>query len=182
MIRLSHCVARQALKSVTRRCISSQPIPDNIFPDDMIRPPLTLLSENEMMFRDSTQKFATEVVQPLVREMDDKSQLDPSVIQGLFDQGFMGIEIPEEYDGTGASFMSAILVVEELARIDPSVSVFCDVQNTLVDTLIVKLGTDAQKEAYLPKLATDTVGSFCLSEAGSGSDAFAMRTSAKKRW
>lgn len=112
--------------------------------------------------------------------MDEESFLDQNVINGLFEQGFMGLEIPEKYHGTGASFMSAVIVIEELARIDPSVSVFCDVQNTLVNTLIIRLGTEQQKQEYLPKLATNTVGCFCLSEAESGSDAFNMKATARK--
>lgn len=144
------------------------------------RPPLTKLSDQERMFQDSTRKFALEKVKPLVSKMDEESFLDQNVINGLFEQGFMGLEIPEKYHGTGASFMSAVIVIEELARIDPSVSVFCDVQNTLVNTLIIRLGTEQQKQEYLPKLATNTVGCFCLSEAESGSDAFNMKATARK--
>lgn len=144
------------------------------------RPPLTILSDEETMIRESTRKFAVEKVGPLVREMDEKSHLDSSIIDGLFEQGFMSIEIPEEYGGTGSNFTSMVTVIEELARIDTSVSTFCDVQNTLVNTLFLKLGNEDQKNEYLPKLASSTVGSFCLSEAGSGSDAFGMKTVAKK--
>lgn len=144
------------------------------------RPPLTTLSDEENMFRESTRRFSLETVAPLVREMDEKSELCPSIKDGLFENGFMSIEIPEEYGGSGASFMSMITVIEELARIDTSVSTFCDVQNTLVNTLFMKLGTKEQKDEYLPQLATKMVGSFCLSEAGSGSDAFGMKSTAKK--
>jgi len=177
--RLQH-VAKHTWKSLicaSRRSIS---LTTQSNTSDDSRPPLTTFNDNEQMFRESTRKFALDVISPLVREMDEHSEIHQSVMDGLFEQGFMGIEIPDEYDGTGASFMSAILVIEELARIDPSISVFCDVQNTLVNTMLIKLGTDVQKAEWLPRLATDTVGCFCLSEAGSGSDAFAMRTTAKK--
>jgi len=173
-------VWRPATTTTAIRSISLETASDVEFPEDALRPPLTVLSEDERLIRDSTYKFAVETVQPLVREMDDASQLKQSVIDGLFEQGLMGMEIPAEYDGTDVSFMSAILAVEELARIDPSVSVFCDVQNTLVNTLIINLGTDEQKEQWLPRLATDTVGCFNLSESGSGSDAFAMASTAHR--
>lgn len=142
---------------------------------------LNVFTEEEMMLRESVSKFAVEQVKPLVASMDEKELLDKSILNGLFEQGLMGIETPVEYGGAGTSFAAAIVVVEELAKIDPSVSVICDVQNTLVNTLIRKYGTKAQKEKYLPKLATDTVGCFCLSEAGSGSDAFALQTKAEKQ-
>lgn len=144
------------------------------------RPALTMLSEEERMFQDSTRRFAVEKVGPLVREMDENSHMDKSIIDGLFQQGFMSIEIPAKYGGTEASFMSMVTVIEELARIDTSVSTFCDVQNTLVNTLLLKLGTENQKNEYLPQLASSLVGSFALSEAGSGSDAFGMKATARK--
>ncbi|KAK3710772.1 hypothetical protein QZH41_016757 [Actinostola sp. cb2023] len=125
-------------------------------------------------------RFATEKIKPLVPEMDHNSQMDPSVIKGLFSQGLMGIEISAEYGGTNSSFFMANLVIEELAKVDPSVSVMCDVQNTLINTYIMTYGTDEQKQEYLPRLATDMVGSFCLSEASAGSDAFAMEAEAKR--
>ncbi|XP_065663623.1 short/branched chain specific acyl-CoA dehydrogenase, mitochondrial isoform X2 [Hydra vulgaris] len=144
------------------------------------RPPLTVLSTEESMFQESTRKFALEKVKPLVKEMDEKSALDSNIIKGLFEQGFMGMEIPEKYGGSGSSFMSMITVIEELARVDPSVSIICDVQNTLVNALLIQLANEDQKKEYLPKLATSMVGCFNLSEAGSGSDAFAMKATAKQ--
>ncbi|TPX70581.1 hypothetical protein SpCBS45565_g01676 [Spizellomyces sp. 'palustris'] len=141
---------------------------------------LYTFTEEEEMMREAVAKFAREQVKPKVHEMDEKEMMDKSVFNGLFEQGLMGVETPAELGGTGGSFMSAILVVEELAKIDASVSVACDVQNTLVNTLVRTYGTDAQKENYLTRLATDTVGCFCLSEAESGSDAFALKTVAKK--
>lgn len=105
----------------------------------------------------SARRFAEDVVKPLVREMDEKSEMHPSIIKGLFDLGVMGTEIESEYGGTGSSFMVANLIIEELARIDPAVSVFCDVQNTLINTLIRRYGTSQQKNHYLPRLSTNLV-------------------------
>ncbi len=133
-----------------------------------------------MAMKESVEKFATETILPKVRDMDEKEQMDPSIIEQCFEQGLMGIEIPEKYGGAGMNFTSAIVGIEELARIDPSVSVMVDVHNTLCNTAILKYGTEESKKKWLPKLATDTVASFCLSEPGSGSDAFAMKTRAEK--
>lgn len=132
------------------------------------------------MFRDAVSKFSAEVVAPKVREMDEKEDMDMELVKSMFDNGLMGIETPEEFGGAGASFTSAIIAVEELAKVDPSVSVLNDVHNTLVNTTIRTYGSDFVKEKYLPQLASEKVGSFCLSEAGSGSDAFALKTTAKK--
>jgi len=142
-------------------------------------PSLFTFTEEEEILRDAVRKFSREKVQPKVAEMDEKEQLDSAVLKGLFEQGLMGIETEAEYNGANSSFTAAILTVEELAKIDPSVSVVCDVQNTLVNTLFRKYSNDALKTKYLPRLATDTVGCFCLSEAGSGSDAFALQTRAE---
>jgi short/branched chain acyl-CoA dehydrogenase len=132
------------------------------------------------MMGEAVAKFASEVILPKAREMDEAEAMDPAVVEQLFEQGLMGIEIPEEYGGSGMNFTSAIIAIEELARVDPSVSVMCDVHNTLVNTAILKWGSEAIKKKYLPKLATNTVGSFCLSEPVSGSDAFALATKAVK--
>lgn len=132
------------------------------------------------MMKDSVAKFADSEIAPKVRAMDEAESMDPSVVESLFEQGLMGIEIPEEYGGAGMNFTAAIVGIEELARVDPSVSVLCDVHNTLVNTAILKWGSSAMKKKYLPKLATETVGSFCLSEPASGSDAFALKTRATK--
>ena len=142
--------------------------------------PITHFSETEVMLAEAVQKFANEKIAPKVREMDEAEKMDPEIVEGLFEQGYMGFEIPEEYGGSGMNFTSAIVGIEELARVDPSVSVLCDVHNTLVVTAILKYGTEESKRKWLPKLATDTVGSFCLSEPSSGSDAFAMKTKATK--
>lgn len=147
----------------------------------MVTRPVDLLSEEEQMMKESVAKLASEVIKPLVRKMDEESQCDPTVLKALFENGLMGIEIDSEYGGTNSTFFAANLVIEELAKVDPAISVMVDVQNTLINTLIKKLGTPAQKEKYLTRLATDMVGSFCLSEADSGSDAFAMRAAAVKQ-
>ncbi|EFE31271.1 uncharacterized protein ARB_01893 [Trichophyton benhamiae CBS 112371] len=129
---------------------------------------------------ESVSKFAVEEIGPKVRDMDEAETMDPAVVEQLFEQGLMGIEIPEEYGGAGMNFTSAIIGIEELARVDPSVSVMVDVHNTLVNTAVLKYGSAAIKKRWLPRLATDTVGSFCLSEPVSGSDAFALQTKAEK--
>ncbi|UKZ79936.1 hypothetical protein TrVFT333_007699 [Trichoderma virens FT-333] len=129
---------------------------------------------------ESVAKFATDVVLPKAREMDEAEAMDPAIVEQMFEQGLMGIEIPEEYGGAGMNFTSAIIAIEELARADPSVSVMCDVHNTLCNTAIMKWGSEHIKRTYLPRLATDTVASFCLSEPVSGSDAFAMATRAQE--
>ncbi|XP_075468264.1 short/branched chain specific acyl-CoA dehydrogenase, mitochondrial [Ascaphus truei] len=149
--------------------------------EGMVYAPLETFTEEEIMMKDMVQKFAQERIAPLVKSMDANSKMEDSVIQGLFELGLMGIEVDQQYGGTGASFFSSILVIEELAKVDPSVSVLCDIQNTLINALFHRLGTEAQKETYLPRLCRDMVGSFCLSEAESGSDAFSLRTSAEKQ-
>ncbi|KAJ5126774.1 Acyl-CoA dehydrogenase N-terminal [Penicillium atrosanguineum] len=142
--------------------------------------PITLMSETETMMADMVSKFAQEQIGPKVRDMDEAESMDPAVVEQLFEQGIMGIEIPEEFGGAGMNFTAAIVAIEELARVDPSVSVMVDVHNTLVNTAIMKYGDAASHRAWLPKLATGTVGSFCLSEPVSGSDAFALQTKAEK--
>jgi alkylation response protein AidB-like acyl-CoA dehydrogenase len=145
------------------------------------RPSLTKLSEEEQMFRDSIEKFASNEIEPLVREMDENQQLDEDLIDQCFRMGLMGIEVPETYGGTGSSFFSAILAIEELAKVDPSVSVFVDVQNTLVNNAVLNWGTDEQRDKYLSKLTSEWVGAYALSEPASGSDAFALTTRAEDK-
>ncbi|HEX6908849.1 MAG TPA: acyl-CoA dehydrogenase [Longimicrobium sp.] len=140
--------------------------------------PLTALSEDEQMFRDAVRQFAEEDVRPRVHAMDEKQQMDPTLIPQFFELGLMGIEVPEDLGGTGASFFTAALVVEELSRVDASVGVFVDVQNTLVNNAFLRWGSDDLKAKYLPVLASEKVGAYALSEAGSGSDAFALATRA----
>jgi alkylation response protein AidB-like acyl-CoA dehydrogenase len=136
--------------------------------------PLTDLSEDEAMFRDQVRQFAEREVRPLVAQMDKDAQIPRSIVNKCFDLGIMGVEIPEQYGGAGATFFMSVLVVEELARVDASVAVLVDVQNTLVNNALLRWGTEAQKAKYFPRLASKWVGAYALSEAGSGSDAFAL--------
>ncbi len=141
--------------------------------------PLVALTEDEQLFRDNIRQFAEEKVAPLSREMDEKGVFDRSLIDQFFQLGLMSIEIPEQFGGGAGTFFEAILAVEELSRVDASAGVVVDVQNTLVNNALLRWGTDEQKKRYLPKMATDTVGAYALSEAGSGSDAFALTTKAE---
>jgi butyryl-CoA dehydrogenase/short/branched chain acyl-CoA dehydrogenase len=143
--------------------------------------PLTDLSEDEKQFREVVRDFAEERIRPLVRRMDEESRIPREVIDACFDLGIMGVEIPESLGGAGATFFMSILVVEELARVDPSVAVLVDVQNTLVNNAILRWGTAAQRSRYFPRLASKWVGAYALSEAGSGSDAFALACRAEDR-
>lgn len=140
--------------------------------------PLTVLSEDESMFRDLVRQFAEDEVRPRVHAMDEAQKMDPALIPQFFELGLMGIEVPEELGGTGASFFTAALVVEELSRVDASVGVFVDVQNTLVNNAFLRWGSEDLKAKYLPQLCGEKVGAYALSEAGSGSDAFALATRA----
>jgi alkylation response protein AidB-like acyl-CoA dehydrogenase len=143
------------------------------------RMPVTTLSEEEQLFREMVRGFAEEKVRPHVMEMDRAAKLPRELIDQLFALGVMGIELPTAYGGAGANFLMAILAIEELARVDPSVAVCVDVQNTLVNNALLRWLTPAQKEQFLPRLARDVVGAYALSEPGSGSDAFAMATQAR---
>ncbi|HEY2013868.1 MAG TPA: acyl-CoA dehydrogenase [Bryobacteraceae bacterium] len=143
--------------------------------------PLTALSEEERFFQTTVRKFAREQIRPYVREMDEACAFRKDIIRQFFEMGLMGIEIPEEYGGQGGSFFQSILAVEELSAVDPSAGVIVDVQNTICNNALMRWATPAQKAKYLPRLAADTVASYALSEAGSGSDAFAMATRAEDR-
>ena len=140
--------------------------------------PLTTLTDDEILFRDNVRQFAEEKIGPLVKEMDEKGVFDRDLLPEFFKLGLMGIEIPEQYGGAGGSFFEAILAVEEFSRVDASAGVVVDVQNTLVNNALVRWGNEAQKKKYLPKMASDTVGAYALSEASSGSDAFGLQTRA----
>ncbi len=142
--------------------------------------PLTVLTEDEILFRDAVREFARDEIAPRVAAMDESQEMDPSLIRQFFELGLMGVEVPDRYGGTGASFFTAVLVVEELSRVDPSVGVLVDVQNTLVNNAFLRWGSDSLKERYLPALTTEKVGAYALSEAGSGSDAFALATRATR--
>ncbi len=144
-------------------------------------PPLTSLTEEERMFQDTVRRFARERIGPYVREMDAAAIFRKDLLREMFELGLMGIEIPEQYGGQGGNFFQAVLAVEALASVDPSAAVIVDVQNTIANNVLIRWGTDDQKRRYLPKLASDMVASFALSEAGSGSDAFALATRATKQ-
>ncbi len=143
-----------------------------------VTPALTQLNEEERMFRAQVRQFAREQVAPYVREMDEHSKFRPELLKQLFDLGLMGIELPEEYGGQAGSFFQCVLAVEELSAVDASAGVIVDVQNTLVNNAFIRWATEEQKRQYLPRLSTDQVGCYALSEAGSGSDAFAMAATA----
>lgn len=140
--------------------------------------PLTQLSEEESMFKDMVKEFAEEEIRPLTMEMDQKGEFRKEIIEKFFELGVMGVEVPEELEGTGSSFFMAIIAVEALATVDASAAIYVDVQNTLVNNAILRFGGEELKKKYLPQLATEKLGAYALSEAGSGSDAFALATRA----
>ena len=144
-------------------------------------PPLTALSEEEKIFSEAVRDFARAEVGPHVLEMDEAAHILPAITRQCFELGLMGIEIPEEYGGSGGSFFMACLAIEELARVDPSMCVLVDVQNTLVNNVFLRWADEEQKRTYLPRLAADTVGAYALSESGAGSDAFSLRTQAEDK-
>ncbi len=143
-------------------------------------PPLTQLTEDEQMLRDAAADFAKSSIGPLVHEMDAEAKLNPGLVKEFFEMGLMGIDIPEQYGGAGGTFMMSIVAIEQISKVDASAGVFMDVQNTLVNNAFINFGSDFLKEKYLPQLAAEKVGAYCLSEAGSGSDAFALKCSAKE--
>jgi alkylation response protein AidB-like acyl-CoA dehydrogenase len=145
------------------------------------RPPLTQLSDEELMFRDAVAGFAEEEVRPRVKQMEEAGKLDKALIDGVFELGLMGIEVPEALGGAGGSLLMVALAVEEISKIDASAAILVDVQNTLVNYPINRYGTDALKQQYLPRLTDGTVGAYALSEPGSGSDAFGLETKAEQR-
>jgi len=140
---------------------------------------LTELADDELMFRDTVRRFARTEIGPYVREMDEAGAFRKDIVKQFFSLGLMGIEIPEEYGGSGGTFFQCILAIEELSAVDPSAGVIVDVQNTIVNNVFLHYASDELKRKYLERLASDTVGSYALSEAGSGSDAFALATTAK---
>ena len=144
---------------------------------ELVRP-LTSDSEEEALFRQMVRQFAEKTVAPHIKEMDREQRMNPELIKQAFELGLMGIEVPAEFGGSGASFTTAVIAVEELAAVDPSMAIYVDVQNTLVNNAVLRWGNDEQKKRYLPRLASDLPASYCLSESGSGSDAFALSTKA----
>ena len=149
--------------------------------DDAVRLALSELSEDEQMFQESVLRFAAERIAPLVRTMDDAQQMDAGLVREMFALGLMGVVVPEEFGGAGGSFFDAVLAVEAISAVDPSVGVLVDVQNTLCANAVVRWATIEQKRRYLPRLAAEMVGAYALSEAKSGSDAFALETRAVRR-
>jgi butyryl-CoA dehydrogenase/short/branched chain acyl-CoA dehydrogenase len=141
--------------------------------------PLTTLTEDEVLFRDNIRQFAEEKVRPRAKEMDEKGVLDHDLIRDFFQLGLMGIEVPEQYGGAGGKFFEAILAIEELSRVDASAGVIVDVQNTLVNNALLRWANDEQKKRYLPRMTSEIVGAYALSESESGSDAFALQTRAE---
>ena len=144
-------------------------------------PPLTILSDDEQMFRDAVAAFADEEVRPRVQAMERASRIDPELFPKYFELGLMGIEVPEQYGGAGGTLAMVTIAVEEISKVDASAAIVCDVQNTLVNYPITRYGNDAQRTKYLTRLTGDTVGAYALSEPGSGSDAFGLATRAEKR-
>ncbi len=147
---------------------------------EIVTTPLTRLTEDETMLKEAAAEFAASVIAPKVHEMDEAAKLDPQIIKQFFEMGLMGIEIPEKYSGAGGTFFMSIVAIEQISRVDASAGVFMDVQNTLVNNAFIRYASEALQAKYLPLLATEKVGAYCLSEASSGSDAFALKTTAKK--
>lgn len=145
---------------------------------EQLMPPLTKLTEDEQMLKDAAADFADTVIRPKVEEMDEKAKLDPDLVKQFFEMGLMGIEVPEKYQGGGGTFFMSIVAIEEISKVDASAGVFMDVQNTLVNNAFLRWGSEEIKQKYLPQLANEKVGAYCLSEAGSGSDAFALKATA----
>ena len=148
---------------------------------ESMRPALTMWSEDEIAFREAVRSFAETEIKPHVTHMDEEAQMKPEIVSKLFEMGLMGIESPEQYGGAASSITMACIAIEELARVDASVSVLCDVQNTLVTNAIIRWASAGIKEKYLPRLAREWVGAYCLSESSSGSDAFALKCRAEKK-
>src|SRR3954454_2197942 len=143
--------------------------------------PPTSLSEDEQMFQQTVRDFAIERIRPLVHRMDHDAVIDKDLIKSFFELGIMGVEVPEQWGGAGSTFFTAVLIVEELSHVDASCGVLVDVQNTLVNNALLRWGNEDQKSKYLSMLAKDTVGAYALSEAGSGSDAFALACRAENK-
>ncbi len=140
--------------------------------------PLTQLTQDEQLFVSEVDKFTATQIKPHVMEMDESEVLNPKILQGLFEMGLMGIEVPEDFGGSGGTFFQSVLAIESISKIDPSVAVVCDVQNTLVNNIFLNYANKDQQKKYFPRLVSKDVGSYCLTEPNSGSDAFAMKARA----
>ncbi|XP_014235008.1 short/branched chain specific acyl-CoA dehydrogenase, mitochondrial [Trichogramma pretiosum] len=167
--RLSRVLSRRLLE---RQIHSTAPMGQHL--------PLNFLSEDELMMKETVGKLARDEIYPIVRKMDKEGKIDSDLLKKLFENGLMGLEVPSEYDGTGCNFLTTILAVEELSKVDASVGALVDIHNTLVNSLVKKVASEEQKKKYLPKLANEYAGSFCLTEPGAGSDAFSLKTVAKR--
>ncbi|XP_014487517.1 PREDICTED: short/branched chain specific acyl-CoA dehydrogenase, mitochondrial-like [Dinoponera quadriceps] len=174
------CAPRSVIRFMPRKLTATFTLHSSVTRHHHSVGPLTELTDDELMTRETVAKLAKEEIAPLVRKMDRDGKLDDGLVRKLFENGLMGVEVPTEYDGTGSNFMNTILTIEEMAKVDGAVAILVDIQNTLINSLILKVGTEEQKRKYLPALAQNTVGSFCLSESQSGSDAFSMKTQARK--
>jgi len=150
-------------------------------PESYDHPALTSLSEDERMFKEAIKSFALGEIEPLVREMESKQKINQKLITAMFEMGLMGIEIPEEYGGAQSSFFNTILLIEEISKFDPSVAILIDVQNTLVNNALCKWGSKEVQATYLPKLTSEWIGAYALSESGSGSDAFGLECKATQQ-
>jgi len=146
-----------------------------------VRPPLTLLADEEVMFRDAVAAFAEEEVRPRVRKMEQEGKIEPALIEKFFEMGLMGVEVPEALSGAGGTLMMVTLAVEEISKVDPAAAIVVDVQNTLVNYPIRTYGSEYLKRTYLPQLTRDRVGAYALSEPASGSDAFGLQSRAEQR-
>jgi len=178
-----HWLMVQNQRSMVSQTLNVNNVDDDVHTHDFLTSerisPITVFTDDEQMTRDTVRQWAREELQPsVVRKMDDESKLDPVVLTSLFQQGFMGMEISEDHGGSGLSFTSACLAVEEISRVDPSVAILVDIHNTLTNNAVRFWGSPELQSQWLPRLATDCPSSFCLSEAESGSDAFAMKTTA----
>lgn len=173
-------VSKVANQKWTKSQLNPQNLAKMFSSESGLPPPLSVLTEDELAMKETVSKLAKEKILPLVKKMDEEHKMDEGIRALLFENGLMGLETPTEYGGSALNFLSMMLVVEELSKVDPAVAAYVDIHNTLVNSLLIKLGTEEQKKKYLPKLATEYAGSFCLTESSSGSDAFALKTVAKK--
>ncbi|XP_019700201.1 short/branched chain specific acyl-CoA dehydrogenase, mitochondrial-like [Harpegnathos saltator] len=174
------CVRQLVLRSMQRKSTATFKFHSSATRLHQCTGPLTQFTDDELMTKEAVAKLAREEIAPLVRKMEKDGKIDDGLLAKFFENGLMGIEIPTEYGGTGSNFMSTILTIEEISKVDAAMAISIDIQNTLINSLILKIGSEEQKRKYLSALAQNTVGSFCLSESQSGSDAFAMKTQARK--
>ncbi|XP_025988468.1 short/branched chain specific acyl-CoA dehydrogenase, mitochondrial [Solenopsis invicta] len=171
-------ILRSAFREIPQRLTRTRKL--HLCASRLTHSPLTQFSDDEIMMKETVAKLAKEEIAPQVRKMEKEGKVDEGVLKTLFENGLMGLEVPTELGGAGCNFMSTILTVEEVAKVDGAVATLVDVHNTLVNSLIIKVASEEQKKKYLPKLSQTYAGSFCLTEPGSGSDAFSLKTEAKK--